>query len=158
MRFVGSRPAGIQGRNERLFALGPGRRRHDRREFRIARPGLHQHPDDRQFSGLVGVNEMRLHLRAFAAEGVLARMMEVELLEFEGLAVELDPAHVVTLGLDGMAIVFDLEGFGLPFDPERADIGDIGWFRLTGDCSDPMAQASYFLSILPQLATPSLPS
>ena len=61
----------------------------------------------RMAAGIVDVHEMGFHVEAAAVHGVLGRMMDMELQQAEGLAVQDHGTAGIDVALNGVAVVDD---------------------------------------------------
>src|SRR4051794_40428028 len=106
-------------------------------EHRVRLAGNHNHSDDGQPVS-PGVNEMHLHCKPLALDKVLARMMEVELLQRISAVAQVERVAFREVKLNGVAVVDDRVGSLGPADPERrlpgADRGGDVDGRLLATC------------------------
>ena len=101
--------AKVERRGQRVLRAEVVRQLSEQRRQHPARRSADQHhADHSDGAGGAAVHEMQFHLGPLAVKGVLARAMEVELLQLVGNAVERQ--HIVTLGLDlhGVPVVEDV--------------------------------------------------
>ena len=87
---------------------------------------LHHHADHRQRSVCVPMHEMHLHRCARAGDGVLARCMEMELQEPEGLARDRQDTAGSVVHLDRVAVVDDFQRRGLVVEDQVRPLGGKG--------------------------------
>ena len=88
----------------------------------IFRAFLDQRANDRQIASGIGMNKMDFHRVDHTGEGVLAGVMEMELLEIVLRAVDGDAAASGVIDLDGVTIVLDGQGARLVIELNVAQV------------------------------------